>query len=328
MANKKYYRLALFVTLLAFCVILLGAYTRLKDAGLGCPDWPVCYGHLTVPESATAVAQVAQQFPGQTIEPEKAWLEMIHRYAAGTLGLLIFVLGFWGMARYRKLQLPFGLPMALVLLVIFQAALGMWTVTLKLMPLVVMGHLVGGFTVLSLLWWMTLRSGSIYYATDYSMLPKLQRWASIALAVLIVQIILGGWTSTNYAALACPGLPFCYGWDQHQWVFGQAFQLWQPFENLSQDAKATIQLCHRIGAVVTAGIVVYISYIILRHIRDRLLANIAKIMLLLLVAQIALGLLNVWLRLPIAVALAHNGCAALLLLSLVTLNHAARPRIN
>ncbi|MBX9705407.1 MAG: COX15/CtaA family protein [Gammaproteobacteria bacterium] len=318
--------MALFVTLLAFCVILLGAYTRLKDAGLGCPDWPVCYGHLTVPESASAVAQVAQQFPGQTVEPEKAWLEMIHRYAAGTLGLLIFVLGFWGMARYRKLNLPLALPSALILLVIFQAALGMWTVTLKLMPLVVMGHLVGGFTVISLLWWMTLRSGSVCYANDNPLLPKLRLWAGIALAILIAQIILGGWTSTNYAALACPGLPFCYGWDQHQWVFSQAFQLWQPFENLSQDAKATIQLCHRVGAVLTTGIIGYMGYTILRYTHTRLLSNIALVMLTLLVVQVALGIMNVWLRLPIDVALAHNGCAALLLLSLVTLNHAVHQR--
>ncbi len=321
--NKSTYHYYVWVVMVfALIVIAAGAYTRLKDAGLGCPDWPVCYGHIAVPETQAQLVNVAKQFPGQTVEPQKAWIEMIHRYIAGTLGLLVFILAGIGIWRRKQLNLPLWLPGLLVLVVFFQAALGMWTVTLKLMPLVVMGHLLGGFTLLSLLWLTVLRSGGYFYGPGELPLIKLRGLALFGLIVVICQIILGGWTSANYAALACPGLPFCHGWTNHSWHFASAFQWWQPFENLTHAAKATIQMCHRIGAVVTAVTLLYIGIYILRKVSAGSIRNIGVFMLSFLAAQLFLGVMNITLRLPIDIAVAHNLFAAILLLTMIALNHA------
>ena len=198
-----------FTILLALCVIVFGAYVRLTDAGLGCPDWPGCYGFVTVPQTAEDYLSVEQNFPGEIVDEGKAWREMIHRYIASLLGFLILLMFLKDFFSYRNNTgslKDLKLSAALLALVIFQGMLGMWTVTLKVHPLVVTGHLIGGLTTLSLLffYYRNLENSDEKFISA----PK----AMIAgLSILTLQIILGGWTSTNYAALGCPDLPLCYG---------------------------------------------------------------------------------------------------------------------
>lgn len=321
-----YFRLALVTTLLALCVIVLGAYTRIKDAGLGCPDWPGCYGQLIVPETPHALAKAKEAFPTHTVEAHKAWAEMIHRYFAGTLATLIFILTLVGFIQKRRLQLPVGLLLALASLIIFQALLGMWTVTLKLLPVVVMGHLLGGLTIVALVWLLALHTSGRLRNPLPIQTHGLRPWASFGLIILAVQIMLGGWTSANYAGIACPDFPFCYGNLWPTMDFKQAFQLWMPvgFDyqggSLSEQAKITIQMMHRLGALITT---LYLGWLGLRLIVENysaLLRNLGIILLLLLLAQVGLGIINVLLRLPLHVAVSHNAVAVLLLLTLVTLN--------
>tara|TARA_R110000868_G_scaffold69261_1_gene204183 strand:- start:59195 stop:60139 length:945 start_codon:yes stop_codon:yes gene_type:complete len=302
---------------------MVGAFTRLSDAGLGCPDWPGCYGHLTVPETAHALKSAAQAFPGQVVEASKAWTEMGHRYIAGILGLLILFLGVSGLISYRKIRVHPVLLVAMMVVVVCQALLGMWTVTLKLMPIIVMGHLIGGFTTLSLLWWTTLKSNN-YFANlqPEPMLTRIRPWAIAAIVIVVLQIALGGWTSSNYAALSCQGLPFCHANASMHWAFGNAFQLWTPFDHLSAAAKATIQMCHRMGAIVVAVYVGWLAIRVMTLASSKALRNVGIAMLVLLFAQIILGLLNIILSLPLPIAVLHNGFAAVLLLSVLTLNFA------
>jgi cytochrome c oxidase assembly protein subunit 15 len=318
LSQRWYFWLAAISAALAFIVVILGAYTRLKGAGLGCPDWPGCYSHIGVPSTAAQLSQVAQSFPGQVVEPSKAWIEMVHRYFAGGLGLLTFVISFWGLFQYRKLKLPIILPLALIAMIIFQAALGRWTVTLKLMPIIVMGHLLGGFTVLSLLTLTALMAKRCWHSVlTY---PKVKNLVWIALILLIVQIALGGWTSTNYAALVCPGLPMCHGNIMPAWDVHHAFQLWVPFDQLSYATKMTIQMFHRIGAVI---VLVYfyalMGWMLARFPKGSPARRLAGLVLALVTLQIILGLLNIILILPLSIAVAHNGVAALLLLSVIAL---------
>ncbi len=216
-------RLIIASIMLAFCVILLGAYTRLSDAGLGCPDWPGCYGQLTAPSNAHDIHNANSAFPQNPVDTSKAQTEMTHRYFAESLGACIVLFGIGAFINRRKINLPQWLPMLLVLLVIGQGILGMWTVTLKLLPLVVLSHLLGGFCTLSLLWlcWLFFR----FPALPKIAYPKgVSRLATITLIVLVLQIALGGWTSANYAALICPDFPLCQG----KWlpdISGRAFNL-------------------------------------------------------------------------------------------------------
>lgn len=318
--------LVYFACVLALAVVVLGAYTRLSHAGLGCPDWPGCYGELVVPADEGSVER-RHYLEQRPLETDKAWKEMIHRYFAGTLGLVILAIAIWSWLRRERPNQPVWLPLGLVLLVVFQAALGMWTVTLQLKPLIVMGHLLGGMATLALLVLLALRVRN-------PEIPAMQRidqpvgWrlpALIGLVVVALQIALGGWTSANYAALACPDFPTC----QNQWWpetdFGEAFVLWRglgidyEFGVLENPARVAIHLVHRIGAVLT---LLYIGWLALRLIlRGRYgLEMIGFLIGGLLLVQVALGIGNVVLQLPLAVAVGHNAVAALLLLSLVLLN--------
>jgi len=177
--RTKYYWFTLFAVVLALFVIMLGAYTRLTDAGLGCPDWPGCYGKLVLPESNAGLVQAQQAFPTVPLVAKKAWTEMAHRYFAGTLGLIILGLAIGAFFRRRNNPVqPLFVPWLLVGLVIFQAVLGMWTVTLKLLPLVVMGHLLGGMTIAALLWWLMLSSKQNSLTSGYAF-SSLKPWALI-----------------------------------------------------------------------------------------------------------------------------------------------------
>ncbi|MCW8332391.1 COX15/CtaA family protein [Vibrio paucivorans] len=316
-----------FSLILTFVVIILGAYTRLADAGLGCPDWPGCYGQLTVPTDAKELLQANQRYPELTVEPDKAWLEMIHRYFAGTLGLAIFaILAVCVMNRAQRPQTPLYLPLALCTIVVFQALLGMWTVTLKLMPIVVMGHLLGGFTLLcglALLYWCLIKDEM---PIDHLAIPPMLRpLAVVTLMVVIAQIALGGWTSSNYAALMCTALPICEGNWMTYLDFGTAFKLIQPghdsyeFGVLDYGARMTIHVSHRIGAMVTA----LVALILVRQCFAQPIPELNRMgwrILVVLTLQILLGISNVAFSLPLAVAVAHNLVAALLLLSVLHVN--------
>lgn len=302
-------KLIRFTILLTLFVIVLGAYTRLSDAGLGCPDWPGCYGKLYVDESA--------------LEVDKAWIEMIHRYCASILGLCIIFI----CAKAFK-KTPF-VSLALLGLLIFQALLGMWTVTLKLYPMVVMGHLLGGFSILSSLWWINLRHNKkINIISNYKLSYKFRnsnfytKLAALACIILALQIALGAWTSANYAALVCPDFPHCQGklWPEMSWV--DAFSISKvgimdsPGVVLENSARVTIQMAHRIGALITSLIIIFLS---ISAIRNKYFANklIPAVAILLLSVQIALGITNVLARLPMHTALLHNAIAAILFLTLL-----------
>ncbi len=319
--------------LLALGVVMLGAYVRLSDAGLGCPDWPGCYGHLGVPDAEHEVANAARAFPDRPVEAAKAWKEMIHRYFAGALGLLIAILLALALANRRDPRQPVVLPAVLAALVVFQALLGMWTVTLQLKPVIVLAHLLGGFATLSLLWWLYLagadwprRAPGARYGFGLS--------AVGALGLLIVQIALGGWTSANYAALACPDFPTCQGQWWPPTDFGEAFVLWRglgvnyEFGVLESPARTAIHLTHRLGALVVFSALAVLAVVILRSGLAAGVRRTALVVLVVLCAQVLLGILNVVLHLPLPVAVLHNGTAAVLLLSMLTLIFRLRARNN
>lgn len=323
--HKTYSHLLSLTLGLTLLVIVLGAYTRLSDAGLGCPDWPGCYGHLGVPE---VVDTDKFQRP---LESDKAWKEMIHRYAAGTLGMLIlgiFVLSVW---QRRRLQQGALLPGLLLGTVVFQAALGMWTVTHLLSPPIVTAHLLGGFTTLALVWWLWLRQHVPKLSTVYHRMTG-ARWLALgALLLLIGQIMLGGWTSTHYAAVACGvDFPLCQGqwWPASDFKGGFTFD-WQPgtnyeFGTLENPARTAIHLTHRLGALLVFGYLLGLVWWMLR--RSPVNAGIVLYALLvLLVTQVGLGISNVVFALPLVVATLHTLGAALLLLAVLALNYYLYP---
>ena len=332
--NKPlFFKLALAATCLAFVVILLGAYTRLADAGLGCPDWPGCYGHIGVPKHVDDVAAANQAYPERPVEAAKAWKEMIHRYFASTLGLLIFALGIIAIKKRNEPQQDFKLPLFLMVLVVFQGMLGMWTVTIKLHPTIVMSHLMGGMTTLSILWWLTLRSGQLFKFShvDSVYLQKLKTPALIGLVIVVLQVMLGGWTSSNYAALHCVDFPTCNGKEFFPAMnFVEGFDLLHEFGKnyefglMSNEARVAIHTTHRIGAVVTASFVIWLGLKLLLTPAYRPLRNAGKALLAVVILQFILGVSNVLLSLPLLVAVAHNGGGALLILTLVTLNYLVR----
>ena len=317
-------RLLKITLVFTFIVILMGAYTRLSDAGLGCPDWPGCYGQLKVPTQSHEIAKAQQAFPERALEQDKAWLEMIHRYIAGTLGLLVLLIFYLSL---KSQDSPKKLPAAIVLLIIFQAALGMWTVTMKLMPIVVMAHLIGGFSLFALLLLLHLRRQKLEIAIHDTYLRSLAPLASISLVVLLIQIILGGWTSSNYAALSCSLLPICEG----DWIsrlnFATAFNPFQgehasyEFGVLEYDARMTIHVVHRIWAIVTLATLGLLAFKLLKQAHTKLIKQSAWLLIILLTLQFSLGLSNVIFHLPLKVAVAHNGGAALLMLNLVFINY-------
>jgi cytochrome c oxidase assembly protein subunit 15 len=311
--------------LLCFCVVAFGAYVRLTDAGLGCPDWPGCYGRVIAPTAEHAVRTAEAAF-GETVNVTKAWIEMLHRYIATLLGFLILCMAALAI-RFRRDGLPVKTSLALLALVIFQGMLGMWTVTLLLKPAVVTAHLLGGMATLSLLLWLWL--GLQSPPTERAP-PRLRAFALVALVAVVVQIFLGGWTSTNYAALACTDLPTCHGqwWPAEDMDMGEAFVLWrglgQNYEYgvLDHPARTAIHVVHRVGAVVVTLILLALIAYLLRAGRG-LYRGMALLIGLALVIQISIGLTIVVKHLPLLLATAHNAGAALLLLTVVALNHFA-----
>jgi cytochrome c oxidase assembly protein subunit 15 len=341
--NTEFYRLTIFRrialvgVLLALCVIVMGAWVRLSDAGLGCPDWPGCYGHFTAGSAAENAAAVNAAFPHRPVEYHKAVKEMVHRYFASTLGFLILVLAAWAIANRHDPDQPVNLPIALVGLVILQGLLGMWTVTLLLKPLIVVLHLLGGLTTMALLAWLAMRkkrhdapAAPVRAQPPTARLISLRALALVGLIVLAVQITLGGWTSSNYAALACPDFPTCQNSYWPEMDAEDAFVLWRglgiDYEGgvLDHPARVAIHFVHRLGAIVAAIVLGALSIRAGRFGETTAIRVAGGLLGIVLVLQLVLGPLMVIRALPLALATAHNAVAALLVLAVVRLNRLAR----
>jgi cytochrome c oxidase assembly protein subunit 15 len=315
-------KLTIISMFLAMIVVSLGAYVRLSDAGLGCPDWPGCYGTLTVPQSIDAIQQAQEAFPESPVEHTKAWKEMIHRYVAGILGFFILGIAFLSLKFKNQINFNFKLAFALVGLVIFQAALGMWTVTMLLKPIIVSLHLIGGMSVLAILTYMVHR----HYGTHRSSFIKNnfeRSFIRFGLILIFIQIFLGGWTSTNYAALACTDFPTCHGSLLPEMDFFAGFSLLRDLglgvngEPLSLSALHGIQWVHRLGAII----VLMYSFLLVHILRrNKSFSLWAGSLLIVVSLQFIVGISNLLLHLPIALATLHNFLASLLLMIYVGLN--------
>jgi cytochrome c oxidase assembly protein subunit 15 len=313
-------RLAGFASFFALSVIALGAFARLIDAGLGCPDWPGCYGHLLAPlnNNVSAINPVVAY---------KAWAEMIHRYFVGALSTLILVIiGLVASQKKYRNQANVLLSLSLVLLLSYQIMLGQWTVTLKLLPLIVTQHLLGGFSILAVLWLTYLfNNNDLTQRLPLMRNRSLVFLAVIALLLLVLQIALGAWTSTNYASLSCHDFPLCMNNQSLIWHFKEAFNFTAPvgvnYEGgvLPESIRQTIHMTHRLGALVVAVyLVIFCAYAALRVRSSLSLMKSIFIILGLLCLQLCIGITNVIMQLPLATALLHNLVAVLLLLALIT----------
>lgn len=325
-------RLALIGTILCVIVVVLGGYTRLSDSGLGCPDWPGCFGHIAPTGSPEHYAT--------PLDVRKAWIEMIHRYLASTLGLVIVVIAALSISARRQPGVNVGLAIALLVLVVFQGILGMLTVTWLLKPLIVTGHLLGGLTTMALLLWLWLtlrayekpRNGHSVLAGNRLVASggPARLWAALALAALAVQIFLGGWTSSNYAAVACPDLPRC----QDQWIpdanYDDAFVLWRGLGInyaggvLDHPARVAIHFTHRVGAVVASALLLIAAFLATRGLGSAPRRG-AALVVAALVFQVGVAVFMVLRAFPLELAAAHNAGAALLVGATVYLNRRLRP---
>ncbi len=322
-------KLALITTILTLCLVVLGAYVRLSDAGLGCPDWPGCYGTLTVPQSESAIAQAQHAYPNKPLDAPRAWKEMLHRYLAGFVGLLILALAIIGYKKASHIKVSPWLPSTLVLVVGFQAFLGMLTVTLLLKPAVVTSHLIGGMTTFAILVWITHRHWVKLPQIGLQSLKPLHYWfIRGALLILFAQIILGGWTSTNYAALACTDFPTCHGLWLPAMNHASGFQLFRELgqgangEPLTLEALTAIQWTHRVGAI---AVTVYMALLSIYLFKFKPLKIYAISLMTILAVQIFIGIGNLVLYLPLLLAVAHNLGAALLVMMMVMINSVITP---
>ena len=369
--HRNFHRLAWLAVALAFGVIVFGAFVRLSNAGLSCPDWPTCYGRATWPQAGEAADHAATAI--RAVEPHKAWREQLHRMLAGSLGLIVLSLALLAARRRRHgiaqilvaaLLVGIAIPLymrgdhvaasvlaiagegillfaalrwsnldlaraaALTLaVIIFQALLGMWTVTWLLKPIVVMGHLLGGLLTFSLLAWMAWRATDLPIRLAFA--KRMRLLIGIGLALLTLQIALGGWTSANYAALACGNdFPRCVGQWWPPTNFHEGFVLWRgvgvDYEGgvLDGQSRIAIQMAHRIMAGIAFAYLLYLAY---RLVRIPGLLAWGVTLAVLLFAQVALGIANVKLGLPLHVAVLHNAGAVLLLFVLVSLIARVRP---
>ncbi len=319
MAIRTAWKLVNLAILLVLLVVLMGGWTRINDAGLSCPDWPGCYGHIVMPGSHEALEVAQQRYPDTPIEKYKTWLEMGHRYLAGTLGLLIAALAGIALFNRKVKAYPVGLSVSLLVLVVVQALFGMWTVTLKLHPLVVTLHLMGGLMTLTLLLLLRQKLKRMNVREPLNQ-ATVQRWFLLGLFLLLLQIALGGWTSSNYAGYACThwlscnpgtelGYDFAAGFDPVKSI-GPNYQGGQ----LGVEARAAIQMVHRAGALV---VLTYTLMLLWCFSRVSALAAPLRLLTGLVIAQVGLGIANIIHAVPISLAMAHHFMAVAVLLAML-----------
>lgn len=330
----SYKRLVIFTTLLTLGLIMLGAYVRLSDAGLGCPDWPGCYGKLT-PSMAKEHIDAAVEAQGGTHGPvshPKAWKEMVHRYIASILGLLIIGIAVMAWRKRHQLQQSPLLAISLVGLVCLQGAFGAWTVTMLLKPAIVTGHLMGGMLILGMLFWLWLRQTTpAKTVSPPKDMGHLKAFARLGLLAVTIQIMLGGWVSTNYAAVVCTDFPTCQGSLWPEMEFDHAFHAIRALgetpdgDMLSIQNLTAIHFVHRIGALVVTIVLGALAVALWRHPGMQLLA--VKLVAVLSL-QLLMGIGNVVFQLPLWLAVAHNGGAALLLMVLILVNYRVAGKVH
>ena len=391
-ANSLAAKLALFAIFAAFVVIAFGAFTRLADAGLGCPDWPTCYGYVLWPETEAQIQQANAIYAETPVESDKTWPEQVHRLFASSLGFIALLLFGFAFRQSKdkqqklimstvvgclllalvikialKMQWDYGaeamhdiydvvaglvvlaafaviavcaklfdstpaalkLSTFLVALVILQGLFGMWTVTLKVWPQVVTLHLLGGFSVVSVIWILYQRLRGQHWqmpALQLQQLTLVKPWAKLGLTVVVLQIALGGWTTSNYAAVACPDLPTCQSAWWPAMDFAKGFNILQEIGpnylggQMENEARVAIHMAHRIGAIITSAFLLLL-FVKLLAVKAELVSRSAYIMLFVLIAQLVLGLSNIIFHFPLNVAVLHNAVGAVLLLVLVNLNY-------
>jgi cytochrome c oxidase assembly protein subunit 15 len=330
-SDKDKYRKLVWVTaFLTFDLIMFGAFTRLTDSGLGCPDWPGCFGHANPLQAHAHISAAEAALPSGPVTVMKAWIEMIHRYLAMGVGVLIIAIMViaWRMwvksARTEKKFAPW-FPSVLFVFVCIQGAFGAWTVTLKLQPVIVTIHLLLGLVLLAMLTWMGARQSE--HAPIASAAAGLRTPAILAMVLLTLQIALGGWVSTNYAVLACTDFPLCQGQVVPHMDFANGFTLWRHLgmtadgDYLPFEALTAIHWTHRSFAFVVFAFVGWLAH---KALRMDGLRKTARWILIILAAQLLTGLATIFLNWPLPLAVAHNGGAALLVLLLVMLNYKAR----
>ena len=315
--------LSLFGICLAFVVIALGAWTRLVDAGLGCPDWPGCYGFVVFPTNEAEIAIAEARYPTFPYDINKAIPEVVHRYFAAALGFLAIIMVYYSFKQNENKNIrPWTI--GLLIFICCQGLFGYLTVSLLLLPIIVTAHLFGGFTTLTLFFLIFLMSGK-FDILEKMAIPKLKTISGVALVVLLFQIFLGVWTSTNYASLACADFPTCQGTYMPEMDFKNGFNLNQEvgpnylYGLLDNPSRVAIHYSHRVSAIlVTLVFLILISKLWFSN-----AAPLASTIGILLITQISLGIINVVYVLPLYVAIAHNLIAALLLLSIFTVNYLA-----
>jgi len=322
-------RAALAATLLCAIVVVVGAWVRLTHAGLGCPDWPGCYGHAHPAQAAGRAAEINAANPDRPFDYQKAVNEMVHRYIVGGLGILVIGLALMSVMNRRDPAQPRVLPWVLLALLLVQALLGMWTVTLLLKPLIVTLHLLGGLLTLALLWWLALPPARRELKAAER---GLRQFAIAGIAVLAVQVALGGWTSTNYAAAACPDFATCQASYWPPMDFRNAFILWRglgiDYEGgvLDAPARVAIHYTHRLGAYVTAVVLLLVVAGAWRRGQSRATRFAAVAVGIALVLQVAIGMNLIWKGWPLSLGTAHNAGAAVLVLATVALLRSLSPR--
>ena len=328
------YRKLIWVTLfLTFDLIMFGAFTRLTDSGLGCPDWPGCYGQANPFQAHADISAAETAMPTGPVTVMKAWIEMIHRYFAMGIGVLIVAMMViawrkWLQSNRKENKFSPVFPTVLFAFVCLQGAFGAWTVTMKLQPIIVTTHLLLGMSLLALLAWFGARQSShLLVPVPPQIAASLRIPAALAAVLLLIQIALGGWVSSNYAALACTDFPLCHGAILPHMDFANGFTLWRDLgmtakgEYLPFASLTAIHWTHRFFAFV---VVLMVTRVALAALKTEGLQNTARWLLIMIALQFTTGVLTVFLDFPLALAVLHNGGAALLMLLLVSLNYRIR----
>lgn len=323
------FRLSLISFVFAAAVVGLGAFTRLVDAGLGCPDWPGCYGHLLWPNEEHEIIAANQAFPDMPVIDGKAWPEMVHRYFAGTLGLFILAIAVIAVRQRSTPGYPFRQPLFMLVLVIWQALFGMWTVTLKLWPQIVTLHLMGGFATFVLLAVLVQRLSNYRWIASERItenLYSLKPWLILGIVIVSIQVCLGGWIASNYAAFGCgpKEFPTCHGSYWPEMDFAAGFNIFQDIGPnylgglLENEARTAIHYVHRAGALVTTAYLLFLSFLCFK-VGYSPMSKLTVVMLLVLAAQVLLGITSVMMMIPLAIAVAHNMVGAILLVAVASM---------